>query len=80
MPARTPVVARILAALLLLIGIVIALGGIKLLTLGGARYYLAGGLAVAGRQFVVVAAGGHINLQSTPLSDTFVAFALPETK
>jgi quinoprotein glucose dehydrogenase len=34
----------------------------------------------SGRQFVVVAAGGHVNLQSTPLSDTFVAFALPEAK
>jgi quinoprotein glucose dehydrogenase len=34
----------------------------------------------SGRQFVVVAAGGHVNLQSLPLSDTFVAFALPETK
>ena len=31
----------------------------------------------SGRQFVVVAAGGHVNLQSMPLSDTFVAFALP---
>ena len=26
---------------------------------------------------VVVAAGGHVNLQSTPLGDSFVAFALP---
>jgi membrane-bound PQQ-dependent dehydrogenase (glucose/quinate/shikimate family) len=34
----------------------------------------------SGRQFVVVAAGGHVNLQSFPLSDTFVAFALPEKK
>jgi quinoprotein glucose dehydrogenase len=34
----------------------------------------------SGRQFVVVAAGGHTNLQSLPLSDSFVAFALPEKK
>jgi len=26
----------------------------------------------------VVAAGGHVLLQSLPLSDTFVAFALPD--
>ncbi|MER1077068.1 membrane-bound PQQ-dependent dehydrogenase, glucose/quinate/shikimate family [Pseudomonas aeruginosa] len=32
----------------------------------------------SGRQFVVVAAGGHTNLQSYPLSDAIVAFALPE--
>jgi glucose dehydrogenase len=32
----------------------------------------------SGRQFVLVAAGGHMMLQS-PLSDTFVAFALPKT-
>lgn len=32
----------------------------------------------SGRQFVVVAAGGHVMLQSLPLSDTIVAFALPE--
>lgn len=47
MPTRMPVAARILAGLLLLIGIVIALGGAKLLTLGGSPYYLAGGFAVA---------------------------------
>ena len=34
----------------------------------------------SGRQFIVVAAGGHVNLQSTPLSDTFVAFALPKAR
>jgi quinoprotein glucose dehydrogenase len=34
----------------------------------------------SGRQFVVVAAGGHVNLQSLPLSDTFVAFAVPVKK
>jgi glucose dehydrogenase len=34
----------------------------------------------SGRQFIVVAAGGHINLQSTPLSDSFVAFALPKAR
>ena len=33
----------------------------------------------SGRQFVVVAAGGHVNMQSMPLSDSFVAFALPAT-
>ncbi|WP_068076750.1 membrane-bound PQQ-dependent dehydrogenase, glucose/quinate/shikimate family [Novosphingobium lentum] len=33
----------------------------------------------SGRQFVVVAAGGHVNLQSMPLSDTFVAYALPRS-
>jgi quinoprotein glucose dehydrogenase/quinate dehydrogenase (quinone) len=47
MPARTPVIVRILAALLLLIGIGIGLGGVRLLMLGGSPYYLAGGLAVA---------------------------------
>jgi quinoprotein glucose dehydrogenase/quinate dehydrogenase (quinone) len=33
---------------------------------------------VSGRQFVVAAAGGHVMLQSLPLSDTIVAFALPK--
>ena len=32
----------------------------------------------SGRQFVVAAAGGHVMLQSLPLSDTIVAFALPK--
>lgn len=34
----------------------------------------------SGRQFVVAAAGGHVLLQSLPLSDTIVAFALPKQK
>ncbi|MES2492047.1 MAG: membrane-bound PQQ-dependent dehydrogenase, glucose/quinate/shikimate family [Pseudomonadota bacterium] len=34
----------------------------------------------SGRQFVVAAAGGHVMLQSLPLSDTIVAFALPKTR
>jgi len=34
----------------------------------------------SGRQFVVVAATGHVMLQSLPLGDTFVAYALPEGK
>jgi quinoprotein glucose dehydrogenase len=31
-----------------------------------------------GRQFVVIAAGGHAKITETPLSDALVAFALPK--
>lgn len=40
-------VPRLLAVLLLVIGVAIALGGVQLVALGGSIYYLAGGLAVA---------------------------------
>ena len=77
MRARMPVAARILAGIrfsplaLIAPANVASLANANPMTHTGPR---------SGRPFVVVAASGHINLQSTPLSDTFVAFALPETK